>query len=365
MSESNNGISRRAVLTGAGAAATVGAVGYASSVAYAKGRRWDHEADIVTVGGGAAGLTAAVIAAEEGNSVILLEKAPVLGGTTAKSAAVYWIPNNFALREQAVDDNKEECMRYLARYAYPEQYTAASPNLGLADEAYALLEAFYDNGTVAVDRLAEIGALKSLQWKMPGQSEGPPDYFDHAPENKVPAGRALGPANADGSQGLGTDLIEQLETALKERGQTILTDHLVQRVVMNDDGAVIGLEVDCGGNTVTVRARKAVVFGAGGYAHNPEFVRLYQRNRSLRRLCERRINWQLHRHRWRGWRAPGEHVRRLARPGHGGGMFEKPAPCRVCVFSARRLHDRGEPLRQAGGERKAQLQRSHQDSFFV
>ena len=279
MSESNNGISRRAVLTGAGAAATVGAVGYTSSVAYAKGRRWDHEADIVAVGGGAAGLTASIIAAEEGNSVILLEKAPVLGGTTAKSAAVYWIPNNFALREQGVDDSKAACMKYLARFAYPEQYNADTPNLGLADEAYALLEAFYDNGTVAVDRLAEIGALKSLQWKMPGQSDAPPDYFDHAPENAVPAGRALGPANADGSQGVGSDLIEQLETALRKRGQTILTDHLVQRVVMNDD-AVIGLEVDSGGNTVTVRARKAVVFGAGGYAHNPEFVRLYQRNHS-------------------------------------------------------------------------------------
>ena len=280
MSDTNNGISRRAVLTGAGAAATVGAVALTSSSAFAKGQNWDHEADIVAVGGGAAGLTAAIVAAEEGNSVILLEKAPVLGGTTAKSAAVYWIPNNFALRDQGIEDKKADCMKYLCRFAYPERYTADAPNLGLADDAYALIEAFYDNGALAIDRLSAIGALKSAQWSMDGQSEGPPDYFDHAPENKVPAGRALGPVKPDGSLGVGTDLIAQLETALRQRGQAILTDHRVLRVVLDDDGAVVGLEAESAGKTVTIRVRKAVVFGSGGYAHSPEFVRLYQRNHS-------------------------------------------------------------------------------------
>jgi 3-oxosteroid 1-dehydrogenase len=280
MSESDTGISRRAVLTGAGAAATVGAVGIASSTAYAKGRRWDHETDVVAVGGGVAGLTAAVTAAEEGNSVILVEKAPVLGGTTAKSAAVYWIPNNFALRAKGIDDNKADCMKYMCRFAYPERFTPDAPNLGLAEEAYALIEAFYDNGSRAVDHLAEIGALKSGMWALGGQPDGPPDYFDHAAENKVPTGRALGPVKADGTFGAGPDLIEQLQTALVKLGQPILTDHKVQRLVVDDEGAVVGIETDFAGKPVTIRARKAVVFGAGGYAHNSEFMRLYQRNHS-------------------------------------------------------------------------------------
>ena len=92
---------------------------------------------------------------------------------------------------------------------------------------------------------------------MDGASAGPPDYFDHAPENKVPGGRALGPVKADGTLGVGTDLIEQLETALRERGQPILTDHLVQRVVLDDDGAVIGLEAEFAGKTVSRRREPA------------------------------------------------------------------------------------------------------------
>src|SRR5688500_3995040 len=93
-------VSRRNFLRAAGggaAAAAVpaaaGAVAFPQSRAFAQGS-WDHEADIVVVGSGAAAFTAAVISAELGNQVILLEKAPELGGTSAKSGGGYWIPNN-------------------------------------------------------------------------------------------------------------------------------------------------------------------------------------------------------------------------------------------------------------------------------
>ena len=43
------------------------------------------------------------------------------------------------------------------------------------------------------------------------------DYLDHVPENKVPAGRALGPVNDDGGIGLGVHMMEQLHKALQEK----------------------------------------------------------------------------------------------------------------------------------------------------
>ncbi|WP_297772101.1 FAD-dependent oxidoreductase [uncultured Roseovarius sp.] len=50
--------------------------------------------DLVVIGSGAAGLSAAVTAAHQGLKVIVLEKAPVLGGTTAWSGGWMWVPRN-------------------------------------------------------------------------------------------------------------------------------------------------------------------------------------------------------------------------------------------------------------------------------
>ncbi|HEX6420637.1 MAG TPA: FAD-binding protein, partial [Acidimicrobiales bacterium] len=58
---------------------------------------FDAAADVVVVGGGGGGLPAALFSRWLGNEVVVLEKAPELGGTARKAAFWYWVPNNAGL----------------------------------------------------------------------------------------------------------------------------------------------------------------------------------------------------------------------------------------------------------------------------
>lgn len=70
------GVTRRGLLQGTGAALSLAALGATPSRAFAE-RRWD----LVIIGGGTAGLPAAIEAAARGARVLVIDKAPQLGGT--------------------------------------------------------------------------------------------------------------------------------------------------------------------------------------------------------------------------------------------------------------------------------------------
>jgi 3-oxosteroid 1-dehydrogenase len=72
----------------------------------------DESFDVVVMGSGAAGLTAALAAAAQGAQVLVLEKSPLLGGTTAISGGQVWIPNNRFLAPAG--DSREAASTYLA-----------------------------------------------------------------------------------------------------------------------------------------------------------------------------------------------------------------------------------------------------------
>ncbi len=279
MSRKPEAVTRRQLIAGAGAATASLGVMALSSCDARTGHPWDHETDIVVVGSGVGAATAALAAHENGDAVLLVEKAPTVGGTSAKSAGVLWIPDNFTLRAKGIEDRKADCLEYMARFAYPERYSARGPNLGLSAGEFDLLEAFYDNAADAVDLLRATGALNLAEWRMFQLDRSATDYLDHVPENKVPAGRALGPVTADGGIGLGVHMMEQLHSALQARGLPVFLEHRVVRLVLDAAGRAVGVEAETAGGAVAFRARKAVIFATGGYVHNPAFVTKYQRNR--------------------------------------------------------------------------------------
>ena len=104
----------------------------------------DDEFDVVVLGTGGAGLSAALSAAVAGARVALVEKAPTIGGTTAVSGGVTWIPAH----GRAV--HGEPLTREAAR-AYLD-----SMSVGLLEDD--LIDAYIDRGAEAVDFLEQHSA---------------------------------------------------------------------------------------------------------------------------------------------------------------------------------------------------------------
>jgi len=238
---------------------------------------YQSETDILVVGSGAAAFAAAITAKKNGAGVIMLEKGPLIGGTTLRSGGGYWIPNNRFQKEKGITDPKEDAMRYMARCSYPQLYNPGDPKLGLPDNEYALIETYYDNATKMVDYLLENDAVKSIQ-EINWTGKPQVDYADHLPENKGIRGRVLYSQDQTGKMAYGGELIRQLKACATANNIPMLVNHEVTKILKNSKGEVIGLEVHTTENeTLRFRARKAVIFGSGGYTHNKEMMLHFQR----------------------------------------------------------------------------------------
>jgi 3-oxosteroid 1-dehydrogenase len=128
--------------------------------------------DVVILGSGAAGLTAAITADEHGARVGVFEKADKLGGTSAWSGGMVWIPNNPHMREEGLEDSADEAMQYLE-----------SLSLDMIDPELA--RAFVDTGPELVSFLE---AHTPVQFRI---CPGFPDYHPEHPGGKPGGGRSL------------------------------------------------------------------------------------------------------------------------------------------------------------------------------
>jgi succinate dehydrogenase/fumarate reductase flavoprotein subunit len=276
--ERANGVSRRDFLGLAGAAgaalAASASATLAAAPAGAQALVFDREIDVVVVGTGAAGAIAALYAHERGAQVMLLEKGPVFGGTTAKSGGVYWIPNHPIERERGLKEPREVTLRAMCRASYPVLFDQKKPRFGLPPNEYELIETFYDRGADAVVGLEKMGALVSMPADV---LVGPmPDYFEPPGALKI-VDRRYWARKPDGTFGLGDEMMRQLKSALESRKIPVLMGHRALRLVANAKREIVGLEAQRGGGaTLRIRAHRGVVFASGGYTHNPELVLNFQ-----------------------------------------------------------------------------------------
>jgi hypothetical protein len=84
-----------------------------------------------------------------------------------KSGGQPWIPNNRFLKAQGIVDNRDDCLKYMARGNYPQLYNPNDPHFGLSDYEYNHLAAFYDNASPAIDYFMQIGACQFVQDDLP------------------------------------------------------------------------------------------------------------------------------------------------------------------------------------------------------
>ena len=224
--------------------------------------------DVVVVGSGAAALSAAAGALATGASVVVCEKAPVHGGTTACSGGVAHIYGNTVMQAAGIADPRDRALSYMARVSYPAAFDPDAPSLGIQPAELALLETYYDRGTEVMGRLAEVGAVRMERPWLAWDGQMYPDYYE-PPENVAVRGRGIQAVTPDGGTGNGGELVRQLMAFAGSRGTEVRLGHRVVDLVL-EQGTVTGVVVDDGSACRTIRARGGVVFGSGGFAHSPE-----------------------------------------------------------------------------------------------
>jgi len=75
--------------------------------------KWNESADFVIVGSGGGSMVAALAVTDAGKTPIILEKTDKVGGSTAMSGGVFWIPNHPLQARDGIEDSEEKARTYL------------------------------------------------------------------------------------------------------------------------------------------------------------------------------------------------------------------------------------------------------------
>jgi 3-oxosteroid 1-dehydrogenase len=229
--------------------------------------------DVVVIGSGGGALTGAALAAKAGMSTLVLERTPLIGGTSAYSGGACWLPGSAVQRRAGLSDSTGGARAYL-----DEVLSGADP---------VKVEALLSHAPELVDAL-EADPLFEFEW-IPF-----PEYHD-AP-GRVPMGRSIQPtsiwradlhpavtelvrppverdrAGRGGRSTLsgGQALIARLAAILVREGGTVATGHHVTALARDESARAASVTAVGPERTARIRARRGILIAAGGYERSAE-----------------------------------------------------------------------------------------------
>jgi hypothetical protein len=269
------------------------------------------DVDVLVVGSGAAGFAAALTAQLAGLQVLLIEKAPVFGGTSALSGGGVWAPGNRFSRAKGQGDTQENALaylqsvcgnnlnipvarNYLRHCVEAVEYLEANSGLvfgpnpipdyraelpGGVDGGRSLRAARFDGRQLGpwLDRLRPPLASTTIFGGMMVSAEDLPDLF-RAGRSLPSAFRVLGMLRRHVHDRLrngrvtrlanGNGMIAALASAyLKPGGQLWLDASLTE--FHRDGDRVASARVRSKGRDILVRTACGVILAAGGSPHGP------------------------------------------------------------------------------------------------
>jgi len=250
--QEKKGLSRRDFMKATGGAAAMAGVAAGGLLvspgiarAYELPGKWDQEADVVIVGFGGAGACAAIEAADAGASVIIIDKAPLPGGSTTLSGGVIYAAGTALQKKAGIQDTADGMFKYLK-----------ACGRGIADDK--LLRVASDMSADNVDWLTNLGVKFTNELLYVSGMEKDPEYSAVTPP-KPRGHRCVGTGGA---------LFKGLKQGVDARKITTMSRteavRLITRPCATASSQVVGVQAKKGGKDLYIFAKKGVILASGG-----------------------------------------------------------------------------------------------------
>ncbi len=273
----------------------------------------DETFDFVVVGSGGGSMCAALVMRAAGKSVLVLEKTAQVGGTTAISGGVMWIPDNRFMRSAGVDDSRDKAIAYLDAVVGDHEDTPGASRerrLAYVQESPMMIDFLVSQGIrlrripswpdyhaapgesvpgrTVVSELFDINQLG--EWKSrlrPGflplaanldEARELPNFKRSWASKKIIA-RVIGRTIASRVAGkhlvtAGQALQGQMLHAALEAGADIRINAGAKQLVV-ENGRVTGVAIEKSNAQWRIGARCGVLLNAGGFARNQRMLDSY------------------------------------------------------------------------------------------